>query len=330
MKKIFIVAAVCALSIGCSQTEKLPVNNPLEGRRDIRLTVGVDGLLTRAGHTGDNLDAFQLIIDNKDNADYSCNLRMQKTDGDWNAAGGASLTWNPAAPEVTVYAVAPAMDGIVPAESIAIDIPSEQNSEDVLKSADFLLAKKHVDLAAAGGQIALTLEQKLSRLVISSSADVQNVKVNGVFLHGTCDLTAETPLVAVAADAEVSSVTPLKNADGSYECILLPQSTSGMTITYSYAGSDYEFRFADALLEAGASYTVALKAVENRIIEIDRTGWTVTGKYEERRELPEWHNGIVQTLLTNIVDKDLATFWESDWSGGNAKDIPPILVIDTK
>ncbi len=326
MKKIFIVAAVCTLAAGCSETEKLSVNAPSADSRDIRLSVGVGDMQTRAGYTGDNLDAFQLIIDNKDNADYSCNLRMQKTDGAWNAADGASLTWNPAAPEVTVYAVAPAMDGVVPSESLVMDIPSDQSSEDVLKSADFLLAKKNVDFAATDGQIALTLEHKLSRLVISSTAEVNNVKVNGAILRGTCDLTAEAPSVTAASDAEVSSVTPLKNADGTYECILLPQSTSGMTVTYTKDGSDYEFRVADGQLEAGASYTASLKVAESKIIEIelDRSGWAVTGKFDER----EWDE---QSHFRHLLDGDCSTFFESDWSGeDDAYDTPVILVIDTR
>jgi F5/8 type C domain len=325
MKKIFIVAAVCALAAGCSQTEKLPVNATSADSRDIRLSVGVGDMQTRAGYTGDNLDAFQLIIDNKDNADYSCNLRMQKTDGAWNAADGASLTWNPAAPEVTVYAVAPAMDGVVPSESLVMDIPSDQSSEDVLKSADFLLAKKNVDFAATDGQIALSLEHKLSRLVISSTAEVNNVKVNGAILRGTCDLTAEAPSVTAASDAEVSSVTPLKNADGTYECILLPQSTSGMTVTYTKDGTDYEFRVADGQLEAGASYTASLKVAENKIIEIelDRSGWAVTGKFDER----EWNT---PSNFKHLFDGDVETYWTSDWNGPNACDQPVILVIDTK
>lgn len=320
MKRFFIVAAACAMAAGCSQTEKLSVNAPSADSRDIRLSVGVGDMQTRAGYTGDNLDAFQLIIDNKDNADYSCNLRMQKTDGAWNAADGASLTWNPDAPGVTVYAVAPAMDGVNLAESLTIDVPDDQSTEDKLKSADFLLAKKNVDLAATEGQIALTLEHKLSRLVIAG--EVYNVKVNGAILHGTCDLTAEVPSVTVASDAEVSSVTPLKNADGTYECVLLPQSTSGMTITYTKYGAEYEFKFAESQLQEGKSYPVSLKVMPDNTVMLDRTGWTVTGKYCE-------YESDGRGYFRYMLDGDPETFWESDWNGPNAIDLPEIVVIDT-
>ena len=58
--------------------------------------------------------------------------------------------------------------------------------------------------------------------------------------------------------------------------------------------------------------------------------WEITGKYEERREDPSWHGGVVQGYFRNLLDGDPNTFWESDWNGDTARDMPVILVIDTK
>lgn len=76
--------------------------------------------------------------------------------------------------------------------------------------------------------------------------------------------------------------------------------------------------------------SVGGSVVVKEYVPIDRADWAVTGKYEELREDPNWHGGVVQALFSNIVDGNPATFFESDWDGGNSIDRPVILVIDTR
>ena len=319
MKKIFILAAFCGLYAGCTQAE-LPDNvDNIAGDNSIRLNVVIDGE-TRAGWTGENLDTFQLIIDNKTDSDYSCNLLMRKTDGVWAAADGAALKWNPEAAEATVYAFAPAKEGVNPAEVLAVEIPADQSSEEAVKAADFLLGRRDVDFSATDGALDITLEHKLSRLVIKSAAGITNVKVNGAVLRGTCDLASEIPAVTPAAGGEAGSIIPL-NTGNAYECILMPQSTAGLTVSYTVGSTEYEFKFEEGRLEPGMSYPVALKY--HRPVALDRTGWAVTGKFEER----EWGNNV---RFSYVLDGDFNTYLETDWNGPNSCDQPVLLVIDTK
>ena len=51
--------------------------------------------------------------------------------------------------------------------------------------------------------------------------------------------------------------------------------------------------------------------------------WEITGKYEERR-----YNS--DGKFKYLLDGDPETFWASHWDGPNARDLPPVLVIDTK
>ena len=53
------------------------------------------------------------------------------------------------------------------------------------------------------------------------------------------------------------------------------------------------------------------------------SNWEVTGKYEERR----YNSG---GKFKHLLDGDPKTFGASHWDGPNARDLPPVLVIDTK
>ena len=109
MKKIFLSAAVIGLLASCSQTEGLSVDNSTADSRRIQLSVGVGDLQTRAGYNSENLEQFQLIIDNPGNVEYNYNILMQKGDDGWNTSSGEALMWDPNTPNITVCAFAPAL-----------------------------------------------------------------------------------------------------------------------------------------------------------------------------------------------------------------------------
>ena len=93
------------------------------------------------------------------------------------------------------------------------------------------------------------------------AAPVDNLKANGVILSGTCDLTMATPAVVAASSAGTASITPFKNAEGAYECILLPQNAGTLTVTFNIGDADYEWKSDEAQLTEGTCYTLTMDVV---------------------------------------------------------------------
>lgn len=267
MKKIFLSAAVIGLLASCSQTEGLSVDNSTADSRQIQLSVGVGDLQTRAGYNSENLEQFQLIIDNPGNAEYNYNILMQKGDDGWNTSSGEALMWDSNTPNITVCAFAPAKDDVqLTNGNLEVKVPSNQSTEDALKTADFLLAKKAVNLQNENGKLDIKLKHKLCKLIIKPvsggvAATVDNLKANGVILSGTCDLTTATPAVVATSAAGTASITPFKNAEGAYECILLPQNAGTLTVTFNIGDTDYEWKSDEAQLTEGTCYTLTMDVV---------------------------------------------------------------------
>lgn len=264
MKKIFLSAAVIGLLASCSQAEGLSVDNSAADSRQIQLSVRVGDLQTCAGYNSENLEQFQLIIDNPGNAEYSYNILMQKGDDGWNTSSGEALMWDPNTPNITVCAFAPAKDDVsLTNGTLEIKLSDNQSTEDALKTADFLLMKKAVNLQNENGKLDIKLKHKLCKLIIKpisgeSVASVEGLKVNGAVLSGTCDLTMAMPAVVTSTAAGTASITPFKNAEGAYECILLPQDAGELTVTFNIGNMDYEWKSDEAQLTEGTCYTLII------------------------------------------------------------------------
>ncbi|MFR1133753.1 fimbrillin family protein [Bacteroides xylanisolvens] len=262
MRKSFLLAVwSIGLFTGCSQTDEWSVDDSVMDNWQIQLSVGVDNLQTRAGYDENTLDAFQLIIDHPGSEIFSYNLLMQKTGNVWNSADNESLFWDPKESAIPVCAFAPAKSGVSLAESLAIDLPADQSTEAKLKSADFVLAKQMVNFLETGGKLDITLKHKLCKLlvnVVDGGAEVKDLKVIGAILQGTCDLTQEAPVVTPVATAETASVTPLKNADNTYECILMPQDAGKLAVAFTIGDVFYEWKFDQTQLAEGTCYELTI------------------------------------------------------------------------
>jgi len=261
MRKSFLLAVwSIGLFTGCSQTDEWSVDDSVMDNRKIQLSVGVDNLQTRAGYDENNLDAFQLIIVHPSSEIFSYNLLMQKTEKGWSSTDDESLFWDPKESAMPVCAFAPAQSGVSLTESLAINVPEDQSTEAKLKSADFLLTKKKVNFLEIGGKLDITLKHKLCKLLIhvvdggAEVKDLKDLKVVGAILQGTCDLTQEAPVVTPVATAGAASVTPLKNADNTYECILLPQDAGKLAVAFTIGDVFYEWKFKQAQLAESACY----------------------------------------------------------------------------
>lgn len=249
------------LFTGCSQTDEWSVDDSVMNNRKIQLSVGVDNLQTRAGYDENNLDAFQLIIDHPNSEIFSYNLLMQKTGKGWSSTGDESLFWDPKESVIPVCAFAPAQSGVSLTESLAINLPADQSTEVKLKSADFLLTRKMVNFMEIGGKLDITLKHKLCKLlirVVDGGAEVKDLKVVGAISQGICDLTQEVPIVMPVAAAGTASVTPLKNADNTYECILLPQDAGKLAVAFTIGDVFYEWKFKQAQLAEGTCYELTI------------------------------------------------------------------------
>lgn len=262
MRKSFLLAVwSIGLFTGCSQTDEWSVDDSVMDNWQIQLSVGVDNLQTRAGYDENTLDAFQLIIDHPGSEIFSCNLLMQKTGNVWNSADNESLFWDPKESAIPVCAFAPAKSGVSLAESLAIDLPADQSTEAQLKSADFVLAKQMVNFLETGGKLDITLKHKLCKLlvnVVDGGTEVKDLKVIGAILQGTCDLTQEAPVVTPVATVETASVTPLKNADNTYECILMPQDAGKLAVAFTIGDVFYEWKFNQTQLAEGTCYELTI------------------------------------------------------------------------
>lgn len=262
MRKFFLLAVwSIGLFTGCSQTDEWSVDDSVMNNRKIQLSVGVDNLQTRAGYDENNLDAFQLIIDHPNSEIFSYNLLMQKTGKGWSSTGDESLFWDPKESVIPVCAFAPAQSGVSLTESLAINLPADQSTEVKLKSADFLLTRKMVNFMEIGGKLDITLKHKLCKLlirVVDGGAEVKDLKVVGAISQGICDLTQEVPIVMPVAAAGTASVTPLKNADNTYECILLPQDAGKLAVAFTIGDVFYEWKFKQAQLAEGTCYELTI------------------------------------------------------------------------
>ena len=262
MRKNFLLAVwSIGLFTGCSQTDEWSVDDSVMNNRKIQLSVGVDNLQTRAGYDENNLDAFQLIIDHPNSEIFSYNLLMQKTGKGWSSTGDESLFWDPKESVIPVCAFAPAQSGVSLTESLAINLPADQSTEVKLKSADFLLTRKMVNFMEIGGKLDITLKHKLCKLlirVVDGGAEVKDLKVVGAISQGICDLTQEVPIVMPVAAAGTASVTPLKNADNTYECILLPQDAGKLAVAFTIGDVFYEWKFKQAQLAESACYELII------------------------------------------------------------------------
>lgn len=100
------------------------------------------------------------------------------------------------------------------------------------------------------------------------------------------------------------------------------QKTGDLFITFTGAKLDWGDYVLPIRLD---SEPVASSPEKNMHVLVIRhsSDWEITGKYEERR----WNNG---GLFKHLLDGDPKTFWASHWDGPNARDLPPVLVIDTK
>ena len=294
MRSFYWTAMVIGLLTACSQTDEILTEDSMSDNRQIRIQVGVNSLLSRAGYDNTNLDHFGLIINNTADATYNYNVEMQKTGMVWETTDGTSLTWDKKRSSINVCAFAPYQNGVTMDGNLSIGVPVSYADANEVKAADFLLMKALVnpqtDLAE-DGSIRINLKHKLCRLTISftGASEIVDLKVNGTVLSGSCNLSAENPVVT--ANGIEGSITPFKEGDGTYQCILMPQTVESgkLNVTFTAGGRDFSWTSNQVItFEENHSYTLPLEvegvnlslskgvkarawdvSAENEVLEID-------------------------------------------------------------
>lgn len=206
----FILAALVisgALALGgCSNdsdNQPQPQSSfPADGQ--VRITAGIDDLITRAGTTTDNLAnqaiGFFFVTPGSDKYTYS-NVKMEFKDGSWVATAASDGTasapvmyWKDKETPVTVTAYAPWKANMTLQESLKYEGVADQIGDLAIEEADLLLYKsKEVNPATgltADGEIPLTLTHVLSKVVlgITIGEDVKEAKpdvaISGILIKG--------------------------------------------------------------------------------------------------------------------------------------------------
>ena len=272
MKKIFYIIALGVGLAGCSNNEdELLSTGSFPEDHVIRIITEVNEPLSRAGYDVTNLERFGLMIRNSENAAYNYHKQMVSSGNAWSTSDGQQMLWDAERTPVTMIAYAPYMSEAAPDDSLAVNALTNQNTEENVKSSDFLLMKATVDPEqdlTADGKLKISLSHAMSKLLIKITVNgttdaamnkLGDMSINGAVVNGICDLSATVPIVVPAPDAVVATVAPYKGTE-SCECILPPQKIAeGFSVNFSYDGKLYIWTAEEAIeLEKGVEHTLTL------------------------------------------------------------------------
>ncbi len=347
---LYLLAAVAVLS-ACDKDN--PAGTEPEPVADKVIIDPVVNVFTKSNPAN---DALQAVFNEGDMLGVACGegtpvIYTKGEDDVWTPEEGKDLFWEESYDEpVTFNAYYPATDGVSFSTFI---LPADQSSEAKINSADYMTCTAEISEKPEDCILPLDLDRRTARVIINITGVEEKMgEVTAVDIasrySAISPVNVEGPAKVVrayklAADRYATLVIPGSGVSG--EVFVKVTTSKGGTVNISdikdaVAGKSYTYdvyigsrdaTISDPAVSDWTGGTLDGSTFMTKTIALDRTGWSVTGKYEEMRELPEWHNGIVQSLFSNLVDNDPATFFESDWSGeGDACDTPVILVIDTK
>lgn len=280
----FILAALVisgALALGgCSNdsdNQPQPQSSfPADGQ--VRITAGIDDLITRAGVRTDNIIeqaiGFFFVTPGSDKYTYS-NVKMEFKDGKWVATAASDgstpapvMYWKDKETTVTVAAYAPWKANVTLDKNLKYEEVADQRSVEAIERADLVMYKSKEVNPATGltdGNIPLTLTHALSKveLTITIGEDVKEanpqLRITDVLIKGLpsgCSIGWVTGKVASELDF---AITPYQASDPDpvtgttkYEVIFFPHKTYHNTFsvevtlsndkTYVYTlGEEYTF-----------------------------------------------------------------------------------------
>lgn len=299
MKSLFAFASVVVALTACSNNEEVGVNNNFPEDGVIRVMTNVGNPETRAGITADDIQYFNLNIENERDANYSYYAVIQKDDtGGWRSYEGNGSTpltmlWKNSTTPVTVTALSQIGLSVGTKEEFTEEqrcsVENDQATNMGIHRSDVLYMKPtNIDPATdlVDGKLkvsfvhffskinlAITLGTEFNTVPGTATNPITGMKVNGA--KGSINFTPSTGQFT-PIDIQPEAITPWydadnytggsgdnKNAVAKYEVILPPQTveSGNFSITFTIGGKDYEWKSTKAItLESGYAYTLELTA----------------------------------------------------------------------
>lgn len=296
--KMMFAAAVVMLSACQKEDVSVPSNFPTDGV--IRVTTNVETPKSRAGVTTENIERFNIKIDNAANSAYSYYGFYHKSGDAWTCytdeTGSTPLTllWQNSTQVVTVSALSvyngsSSRDQYI--NTLAFyGVQTDQSTEGLLMGSDYLYMEPTVINPATDlvdGKLPITFKHLLSKVHLTVTLGTEFNTTPGTVTNPITELAVEGTKFQFIWNASTNStfdftgystesITPWHNADAytagsssttnavaKYEVILVPQTVAarGFSVSFKIAGKDYTWTSTNAItLERGTLYELNLTA----------------------------------------------------------------------
>lgn len=345
----YLLAALTAFSACNNDDDEVQGQSSATNADKVLINAVVDGnsLFTRSNPMGAN-DASQQTFNQGDKLAVGCGDELpvvytMGADKNWATEGENGLVWAESYSEAVAYhAYYPAVASV---SFNTFILPADQSSNENITNADYMIGTTEISEKPADGVLKLNMNRRMARVVI---------KIAGVEegLGSVTSLTVNSQYAAISpvnVEGPVKSITPYAMGNDTYAALVIPGEGSntetfvevgttnggirtitgikpaeaGKSYTYDLYVGERGATLSDPIVEDWTEGTLQGTLISKEVKLLDRKGWAVTGKYEER----QWNE---PGSFKHLIDDNSETFWESDWNGPNAKDVPPILIIDTR
>lgn len=237
----------------------------------VRITAGIDDLITRAGVTTDYItsQAIGFFFTTPDNTTYTySNVKMEVLDGSWKATAvsdgtrpGPVMYWKDKETPVTVTAYSPWKANTTLQEGVKYEGVANQINDDAIVNADLVLYKStEVNPATsltADGEIPLTLTHVLSKVVLgltigedvkeaTTQLRITDVLIKGlrkdgtVKFDGSTNVTGDPDFVITPHEGDRTNGDLFKDPkpESTYEAIFFPQTVNTNQLSVEVTLSD--------------------------------------------------------------------------------------------
>lgn len=314
---IIFTASLAILAVSCDKSGS-PAD-PSGSGREIKVSPAVEGT-TRGSYTTETLGDFDLFIANPRNSRYSyTNTRFTKNaEGKWLPE--SLMLWEKTIGKpqnVKLLALSPALEtsGHSLSDTPIVNIEVEKNqSAESLKS-DLLYFGLNDDEESwqnrfnDNGELTIEFSHAMSLFTIDltlgtefnhdgvpETNPVKDLKVNGTVLKGVFQADGDGYVAKPTADP-AEAIYPYetewtKAADKNsrckvrYECVLVPQTASRLTVSFLVNGIPYKWTSSDATFRMGTSRNLPLTVGKDEVVagEMTVNPWSNGGENDIETE----------------------------------------------
>lgn len=274
----------------------------------IRVTTNVnEAVLTRAGLTADNLQFFTLKIVTGDGSDAAYNYFRVMNDysaGEWTPYPATPpMLWKDKNTPVSVSAAKYSSYEFTEADfsGVSLDLPEDQSITAGLgvNQADLLVQRATTVNPATDlgndGKISITLSHALSKIDVTltladefaknnlnNAADLTDFTISskGSFQFTPVDgtVSVEPNAEAISVKAYQSSYTSGTTSVANYECIVVPEASTTLTVSFKIGDKTYTWTKSGVELKQGYKYDLALNVGSDAVTVandgISASSWT--------------------------------------------------------